>query len=231
MANPVRMELYTRVLTPGREVSREQAARALGISRSLAAHHLDQLAQAGLLEFTFRRPPGKTGPGAGRPSKLYRRSSKEIDLTFPPRRYELAAQLLAKATAEGGPTDSAALDHAAEEWGRKLGAEARELITAQRSDDAGGPNPTQITHAIMTALATTGFEPRHEGNTILLENCPFTAIQREVPRLTCGMNFALCRGILEGLEAKEWTARLEPRPGRCCVVFEHDAPEGEQLTA
>lgn len=230
LADPARMELYTRVLTPGREVSREQAAKALGISRSLAAHHLDRLAEAGLLEFTFRRPPGKTGPGAGRPTKLYRRSAKEVDLTFPPRRYELAAQLLAQATEQGGPTHAAALDHAAEEWGRRLGAEGLERIEAHRSA-AGPPEAAQISRAILTALRATGFEPRHEGNTIILENCPFAAIQREVPMLTCGMNYALCRGILEGIEARDWTARLEPRPGRCCVVFEHRPMESTRLTA
>jgi predicted ArsR family transcriptional regulator len=241
LADPIRRELYTRVITPGREISREEAARILGISRSLAAHHLDRLAEAGLLEFSFRRPPGKTGPGSGRPTKLYRRSAMEVDLTFPPRRYELAAQLLAQATATGGPTHTAALDRAAEEWGRRLGAEARERIEAQGGADHpdadgdpdadGHPNAVQISRAIMTALRATGFEPRHEGNTILLENCPFAGIQREVPLLTCGMNYALCRGILEGLEAKQWTARLEPRPGRCCVVFERRATEDTLLTA
>jgi predicted ArsR family transcriptional regulator len=228
LADPVRRKLYTRVITPGREIGREEAAGILGISRSLAAHHLDRLAEAGLLEFSFRRPPGKTGPGSGRPTKLYRRSAMEVDLTFPPRRYELVAQLLAQATAAGGPTHTAALDRAAEEWGRRLGAEARGRIEADHG--AGPADGAPISRAIMTALRATGFEPRHEGNTILLENCPFAAIQREVPLLTCGMNFALCRGILEGLEAKEWTARLEPKPGRCCVVFERSAA-GDRLTA
>lgn len=234
LADPVRRELYTRVAAPEREVSREEAARILGISRSLAAHHLDRLAEAGLLEFTFRRPPGKTGPGAGRPRKLYWRSAREVDLTFPPRRYELAAQLLAQATAAGGPTHTAALDRAAEEWGRKLGAEARAAFeenaagsaNADMGHDAG---TARVAHAIMQALRATGFEPRREGNQILLENCPFTKLQMNAPTLTCGMNYALCRGLLEGLQAHDWTARLEPKPGRCCVVFE--TPEGARLTA
>lgn len=234
LADPVRRKLYTQVVTPEREVTRDQAARALDISRSLAAHHLDKLAEAGLLEFTFRRTTGKTGPGAGRPAKLYRRSAKEVDLTFPPRRYELAAQLLAQATAAGGPKHAAALDRAAEEWGRQLGAEARmrlesadDLETAKHEEGTSvrghhgqSPVPAQISRAIMTALRQTGFEPRHEGNQIILENCPFARIQMNVPTLTCGMNYALCRGILHGLQATEWTARLEPKPGRCCVVFE-----------
>jgi len=238
LADPVRRQLYTRVLTPEREVSREEAARILGISRSLAAHHLDRLAEAGLLEFTFRRPPGKAGPGAGRPRKLYKRSAREVDLTFPPRRYELAAQLLAQVTAAGGPTHTAALDRAAEEWGRKLGEEARASLM-ESGDDPGqahrvsghNADPSRIAHAIMEALRATGFEPRREGHQILLENCPFTKIQMNAPTLTCGMNYALCRGLLEGLQATEWTARLEPKPGRCCVVFETRSTEGDRLTA
>jgi predicted ArsR family transcriptional regulator len=224
LADPIRHRLYLQVLTPGREVSRDQAAKALGISKSLAAHHLEKLVQNGLLEFEFRRLSGRTGPGAGRPAKLYRRSAKEVGISFPPRRYELAAQLLVIATREGGAAQTVALNRAAEEWGRRLGAEARAAMDSN-------PDPARIARAITTALRTTGFEPRHEGNEILLENCPFAAIQREVPTLTCGMNFALCRGILEGLEAQEWMARLEPRPGRCCVVFEHRPAESTSLTA
>ena len=235
LADPIRHKLYTQVLTPEKEVTREQAAKALGISRSLAAHHLDRLAEAGLLEFTFERPPGKTGPGAGRPAKLYRRSAKEVDLTFPPRRYELAAQLLAQATAAGGPTHAAALDRAAEEWGRHLGADLRARIEAEQTDTSrlSGriPDSAEISRAITTALRQTGFEPRHDGNQIILENCPFARIQMNVPTLTCGMNFALCRGILEGLQANDWTARLEPKPGRCCVVFERKNEDDSRLMA
>src|SRR5262245_41735059 len=108
LADPVRRSIYLHVLAQGNEVSRDEAARELHVSRALAAFHLDKLADAGLLEVSYRRLSGRTGPGAGRPSKLYRRSALQVDVTVPARRYELAARLLAQATAEGGPGAGAA---------------------------------------------------------------------------------------------------------------------------
>src|SRR5437867_9147782 len=124
LGDPLRRALHLHVVSRDRDVSRDQAARALGISRALAAFHLDKLVDAGLLEVTFRRLSGRSGPGAGRPSKLYRRSARQIDVTLPARRYELAARLLARAVHEGGATPVVALERAAEAWGRPLGAEA-----------------------------------------------------------------------------------------------------------
>src|SRR3989442_11102264 len=69
---PVRRGLYLYVLARGREVGRDEAARAVRISRALAAFHLDKLAELGLLETSYRRLTRRRGPGAGRPAKLYR---------------------------------------------------------------------------------------------------------------------------------------------------------------
>ncbi|HVM01601.1 MAG TPA: hypothetical protein VM263_02945 [Acidimicrobiales bacterium] len=86
----------------GRDVGREEAACAVGVDRSLAAFHLDKLVERGLLEATYRRLSGRTGPGSGRPSKLYRRSARQHELTLPPRRYELAARLLVEGVESSG---------------------------------------------------------------------------------------------------------------------------------
>src|SRR5579871_3156353 len=81
---PVRRRLYLYVAANG-DSSRDDAARAAGISRSLAAFHLDKLVEEGLLEAVYRRLSGRSGPGAGRPSKLYRRSRREVHIDLPPR--------------------------------------------------------------------------------------------------------------------------------------------------
>src|SRR3954468_20644750 len=95
--DPVRRSLYVFICISTEPVSREQAAAAVGVQKPLAAFHLDKLADEGLLDFEFRRLTGRTGPGAGRPAKLYRRSDRQIDVSLPPRQYDLAAHLLAAA--------------------------------------------------------------------------------------------------------------------------------------
>ena len=207
LADPVRRALFLYVVGAD-ETSREQAARAVGVSRAVAAFHLDKLAAAGLLEVTFRRLSGRTGPGAGRTSKLYRRGA-DIDVSFPPRRNDVAARLLARAAAEGGPASAETLGREAEGWGRELGGRAR---TSRRRSPAA---------RALDALREAGFEPELDPDgDIVLRNCPFDAPRCESPELICGMNLALCRGVLAGLEESGWSVRLEPAPGRCCVVLE-----------
>src|SRR5690348_18415442 len=103
-------------------MGRDEAAAAAGIGRALAVYHLDKLVESGLLAATYQRPAGRSGPGAGRPAKLYARSDREFAVTVPPREYELAARLLAQAV-EADPSDRsrAALAEAARGLGTELG--------------------------------------------------------------------------------------------------------------
>ena len=78
LADDTRRELYELVVGAQEPVGREQAARALCLPLRTVAFHLDRLADEGLLEVEFRRLTGRTGPGAGRPSKLYRRAAREV---------------------------------------------------------------------------------------------------------------------------------------------------------
>ena len=76
--DPVRGRLYAFVSGRGEPVGRDEAAAAVGIGRALAVYHLDKLVEAGLLTASYRRPPGRGGPGAGRPAKVYARSGGEL---------------------------------------------------------------------------------------------------------------------------------------------------------
>jgi len=197
---PVRRRLYEYVSDAGRPVSREEAARAAGITRTLAAYHLDKLAEAGLLATTYQRPAGRAGPGAGRPAKLYRQAGQELAVSVPPRAYELLARLLAEA-AESDTTGkvSSTLNEAAYEVGRQLGTQAgRDLVTALRS---GGYQPH--------ASPDGGVE---------LRNCPFHRLAQEHQELVCGLNLRLIEGVITGSRQPRACARLSPAPGRCCVV-------------
>lgn len=214
---PVRRMLYLYVVGSGRDVSRDEAARATRVSRALAAFHLDKLVEADLLQATFRRLSGRVGPGAGRPSKLYRRAATQFDLSLPTRRYELAAHVLAQALAETSVPDRLeALRRAAREWGARL---AKERSVPKRS---GRP----LTQAVR-ALQALGFEPSTtpEGE-VVLGNCPFDSLSADRRELICGMNLALVEGLLSGLDLRGVNARLAPREGMCCVAL-RSSSEGE----
>jgi len=188
------------------------------VSRTLAAFHLDRLVEAGLLETTFRRLRGRAGPGAGRPTKLYRRSPAQVDVSLPRRRYELAAHVLAQAlaNAQSEPT-LLALRNAAREWGERLAGETA------RGSGRGAP----LTRAAR-ALEACGYEPqRASGETgeVVLRNCPFDSLRSESPEMICGMNLALIEGLLDGLGVEQVRARLSPRPGLCCVAIARVRPD------
>src|SRR5690242_21665345 len=91
--DPVRRRLYEVVTRQPGPMGRDEAAAAAGIGRALAVYHLDKLVESGLLAATYQRPAGRSGPGAGRPAKLYARAEREFTVTVPPRTYELAARL------------------------------------------------------------------------------------------------------------------------------------------
>ncbi|HEV2255642.1 MAG TPA: helix-turn-helix domain-containing protein [Streptosporangiaceae bacterium] len=207
--DPVRRRLYEVVRERAEPVGRDEAAAAAGVGRALAVYHLDKLVEAGLLTASYQRPPGRSGPGAGRPAKLYMRSDREFAVTVPPREYELAARLLVQAVeADPSGNSRAALLKAA----RRLGAELGSLF---RPGVAG----------LDGALAGHGYEPRRgEDGVIRLRNCPFHQLAEHHREVVCGMNLGLIEGILAGLGAEGLRPVLDPQPGHCCVTIGADQP-------
>lgn len=202
---PYRRRLYDYVVRAREPVGRDEAAEAVGISRATAAFHLDRLVEHGLLDVVRRRLTGRTGPGAGRPSKLYLRAASEVEVSLPQRCYELAGGLLASAV-EDAEADGVEIRDAvagrAHEAGRQLG------------EKAGGADPLPV-------LQVHGFEPRIEGSVVRLGNCPFHHLAQQHTALVCGMNLHLIEGLLEGLPCSpEYAARLAPSPDNCCVVLD-----------
>lgn len=206
---PARRRLYDWVVAQARPVGREEAAKALKITRPLAAFHLDRLAEAGLLETGYRRLTGKVGPGAGRPARVYWRAAREFSVSRPERRYERAAELFASAL-EGLPGKSfpATLRDAARDLGRSLGQES-----GHRSP------PRRLT----AALVAGGYEPVTDPTgTIRLRNCPFDALVESHRTLVCGTNLAMAEGIAGGTGVTGVRPVLDPQPGYCCVAFAPD---------
>jgi predicted ArsR family transcriptional regulator len=216
LADPLRLRLYDLVRQAGRSVSREEAAEAVGISRSLAAFHLDKMAERGLLTFGYQRPAGRSGPGAGRPSKVYRLSEEEIAISIPDRRYDVIGKLLVDAV-QAEPGDSARSEVAAKvagDEGRRLGEEIRRELRMR---------PPGAERAMATAadvLRDRGYEPYAVGDgSLRLRSCPFHAIARYAPELVCGMNRAFIEGVVRGMGNQSVEAALEPMPGQCCVAL------------
>lgn len=211
---PVRRTLYEWVVDAGRAVSRDEAAAGAGVSRALAAFHLDRLVDEGLLVPEYRRLTGRTGPGAGRPAKLYARAKNELSVSLPDRHYELAARLFADAIeqlAGDGPPDS--LQASARELGEEVGDAARK----QAGPRAG---ERRRRDALLGALRARGYEPTQgDDGEIRLRNCPFHALVDEHRPLVCGMNLALAEGLVRGLGDQNLHPRLDPQPGFCCVAF------------
>lgn len=214
LGEPNRRALYRYVVAQPEPVGRDQAASAVGVARHIAKFHLDRLAAAGLLDTEYSRPPGRGGPGAGRPAKRYRRSSCEVSVSLPERRYDLAGQIMARAIAAANESGAAVADtlrEAARAEGRTLGCLARDYLDT----DSG---PTACSRAMSEVLAVCGYEPRGE-DPITLANCPFHELAHEHPDLVCGMNLDLIGGLLETGERSGLCAQLEPAPDRCCVTL------------
>lgn len=199
LADPTRLAVYTYVSRSAEPVSRDTVADAHGLSRSTAAFHLERLAAAGLLDVEYRRTNGRSGPGSGRPTKLYRRAGGEVLVSVPQRHYDLAGDLLAGAverSAETGTPVRDALHELAEAEGRSQGAVATSLPEA---------------------LEENGFEPLPEGDDLVLGNCPFHRLAQDHTAVVCEMNLWLVRGMAEG--AGEHGCRIENDPGAagCCI--------------
>ena len=194
-----------------RPVGREEAARALRVTRSLATFHLDRLAAGGLLEAGYQRLTGRIGPGAGRPARVYWRAEREFSVTLPERRYERAAQLFAAALEQAGDgSPPSALRESAHALGAELGAGQRQTAPSRR---------------LAAALEHGGYEPYLEATgTIRLRNCPFDALVDNHRPLMCGTNLSMAEGIVDGAGVTELRAILDPQPGFCCVAF---VPSGE----
>nr|WP_236071360.1 helix-turn-helix domain-containing protein [Streptomyces polyasparticus] len=196
--DPVRRQLYRHVAAAPGDVGRDAAAEAVGVSRSLAAHHLDKLVEAGLLAVDYRRLSGKSGPGAGRPAKVYRRAAGEYAVSVPPRSYDEVSRVLADVVERAG------LD--------------RELQTAARgAGEAAQGDPE-------AALAARGYQPFWDGAVLRLRNCPFRALSEEFPALICGMNLALVEGLAAGAE---WSVEVDPCGGGCCVALQRTGEAGD----
>jgi predicted ArsR family transcriptional regulator len=225
LGEPMRRALYRYVVSQEGAVGREEAAAGVGVAHHTAKFHLDKLVEDGLLDVEYRRPPGRTGPGAGRPAKLYRRADREIAVSLPERRYDLAGRVMAEAITEArraGTSVDDTLTEAARSAGREIGEQARGLLGSHRT-------PEDALRAVGEVLAGQGYEPRLRAGCLTLGNCPFHSLAQRYRDLVCRMNLDLIDGVLDGLEPASLHAILDPSADCCCVVVAPETPDPRPL--
>jgi predicted ArsR family transcriptional regulator len=212
LEDDLRWRMYWFIRHAHRAVSRDDAAASVGISRKLAAFHLDKLVDAGLLAAGYEHPRGVRK--VGRVPKVYRPTDVEVRVSIPGRCHDLLADILMRAVLaenDDEPAREAAL-RVAREQGRHRG-EARRA--ADRPGRLGAERALTLAEQ---ELATYGFEPQRQAATCMrLRNCPFHPMAARSPELVCGINHAFLSGYQEGLQACTVSAVLAPRPGECCV--------------
>jgi predicted ArsR family transcriptional regulator len=216
LADPLRNRLYQLVRDAGHPVTRDEAAEAAGISRSLAAFHLDKLVDRGLLTFEYARPEGRTGPGAGRPSKVYEPSEIEVQVSIPERQYDVIGKLLVDSilAEPGQAAQSEVAANVAAGEGRRIGEEVRRELRMRP------PGTERALAATADILRERGYEPYPaEDGSLRLRSCPFHQVARHAPELVCRMNREFIQGIVRGIGNQTVEAALEPTPGQCCVVL------------
>lgn len=212
LEDPSRQGLYAFIRRARRPVTRDEAANAIGISRKLAAFHLDKLVTAGLLSARYEAAAGI--PKVGRRPKVYLLADTTVSVTIPPRHLDLLADLLLDSvtTQAEAETSHQAVLRVAAERGRFLGAAER---ARHRPGRLGVERSITMAQGL---LAGFGFEPSRESPDLLrLRNCPFHPLAAKAPETVCGINQALLAGVLDGLGAVPVAAVLAPTPGECCV--------------
>lgn len=209
LADPVRRRLYRFVAEQPDAVSRDQAADGIEVPRHTAKFHLDRLVDEGLLVTEFRRLTGRSGPGAGRPAKLYRRATREVSVSVPSRRYDLAGQVLADAVERS--LDGVPMAEAVSQAAHNA---ARIVVEA-----APVPRGSEVAR-VGEVLAAYGYEPRvdHEDTgDLVLANCPFDRLAVDHRGLVCGMNRDFVDAVGRRLGCDGVATAPDDDETHCCV--------------
>jgi predicted ArsR family transcriptional regulator len=205
---------------PDTGVTAAEVADTFALHPNVARHHLDKLAGGGYVEVAT----GRTGTGAGRPSKRYRVTEPEMSFELPIRQDDLLVTLLGRALALL-PNDAA--EAMAEEVGQEYG---RALALAMGGPDAAEALTTAVPrsfraalHVVADALTAHGFAAHAErkggGLQIVSDHCPFGDAAIEHPVL-CAVDRGLVRGMLSALygEADAATSSSRPMGDDRCVT-------------
>jgi predicted ArsR family transcriptional regulator len=214
LAEDSRRLMYDYIRRQARPVTRDEAAAQAGISRKLAAFHLEKLVDAGLLQAEQQATPTGARRGPGRAPKVYRPTDTELSISIPQRRLDLLGEVLVDALAAEAVTGTArkAVLVGARHRGIELGTAER---IARRLNRTGAERALHLASGVLERI---GYEPyRDDDRSVRMRNCPFHPLAARQRELVCGVNRELIDGLLRGLGNSTVNATLAPRPGECCV--------------
>lgn len=217
LSDPTRSAVFEWTQASDGPVTREDVAAALGISRKLAAFHLDRLVAAGLLSTELAAPQK-----VGRAPRVYRPSDRHVEVSVPPRDPEAAAGILLRAltdVAQSRDTAVEAVSRAASQRGRAVGAE----VSCRRR--LGRLGPERALTVLTELLNEHGYLTANERDVLRLRNCPFRPLVEQDTPVICALNHAFISGVVDGLQARGVTALLRPHPTGCCVEIRRSGEE------
>ncbi|MGW5606293.1 helix-turn-helix transcriptional regulator [Streptomyces sp. NPDC003753] len=218
LGDDLRRRMFEFIRQERRPVTREEVADSVGISRKLAAFHLDKMVAVGLLQAHYESPTGIRK--VGRRPKVYEPAADAISVSIPERRYGMLADVLTEAVLTETEAESArdAALRVAYRRGETLGGAER---TRTRPGRLGAERGLSLA---ADTLEEFGYEPERAAPALLrLRNCPFHPLAAKAPELVCAVNQAFLAGYLHGLGSDKTTAVLAPRPDACCVELRADS--------
>ncbi len=225
LGDVTRRKVFFAVRSCGGDQSKSEVATSVSIDRRLAGFHLDKLVQYGFLTAEFRRAPGRSGPGAGRPAKRYRLAEADILMALPERHYDLLATLLLRASrTRGDAGDQEALETVGYDFGFEVGVAE---VAAGRT--APGSSLAEAMEGMVRLLSRYGFGARAEGASSLRAcACPFEELAFDDPERICGLDRAIWRGMLAAFAPDATLAVSTTRAGGddACVATVHTGGEG-----
>jgi len=203
-------------------VSIRDVAAATGAHHNVARRRLERLAAAGLLTTSFERPPGRSGPGAGRPAKVYAPAPETSSIEFPERRYPELVGLLVDAVPR----------RRVPEVGERFGAALAVAAGVEPADDVRAG-----LEGLCDAIGAIGFQARlaevADGRAeIVTPTCPLRPLVVANPAVA-GVDHGVWRGLvaaaIEGVDVDDVGCSthdcLEPCSA-CRIVLSLARPAG-----
>lgn len=211
LSDPTRFSIYQYVAKQKKTVTVQEIAERFSIHPNVARLHLCKLEDVNLLQSAS----GKSGKG-GRPSRLYSLSDQVVSLQFPPRDYQMIADIAIESLLSLGAAGEAALIR----MGRRFGEEAAKRALQESEITTDPLTFEEKLESLQRLMVTQGLYPELEllpnGEIRFhVSNCTFLEMAKKYPNIICKLHNAMLEGIFAvyfgDIELREQKSMLD-----CC---------------